>query len=84
MHRKMEKTEHNIQELWNSYKRYNLCNLNIRRNKRTQGAKRTPRKQNAKTVRYRHIIFKHQKIEIEGIILKIKGRDENLAIKKQN
>ena len=79
----MEKTEHNIQELWNSYKRYNMCNLNIIRNKRTQGAQRTPRKQNAKTVTHRHITFKLQKIEIEGIISKRKGRDKNLAITKQ-
>ena len=60
-----------------------MCNLNIIRNKRTQGAQRTPRKQNAKTVTHRHITFKLQKIEIEGIISKRKGRDKNLAIMKQ-
>ena len=60
-----------------------MCNLNIIRNKRTQGAQRTPRKQNAKTVTHRHITFKLQEIEIEGIISKRKGRDKNLAITKQ-
>ena len=60
-----------------------MCNLNIRRNKGTQGALRIPRKQNAKTVTHRHITFKFQKIEIEGIILKRKGRYKDLSIRKQ-